>query len=75
MSNQVMEYWTNFAKTGNPNSDGLVEWKLDSGNNENNALWFKGDAFKSDVNNQIIFSEMDENEAVNAVANFYASQF
>jgi carboxylesterase type B len=25
MSNQVMEYWTNFAKTGNPNSDGLVE--------------------------------------------------
>jgi carboxylesterase type B len=24
MSNKVMEYWTNFAKTGNPNGDGLV---------------------------------------------------
>jgi para-nitrobenzyl esterase len=27
LSEQVMGYWTNFARTGNPNGDGLVEWK------------------------------------------------
>lgn len=26
MSEQMMDYWTNFAKTGNPNGKGLVEW-------------------------------------------------
>ena len=26
MSDAIMTYWTNFAKTGNPNGDGLVHW-------------------------------------------------
>ena len=26
LSDQMMDYWTNFAKTGNPNGEGLPEW-------------------------------------------------
>jgi len=26
LSNEIGEYWTNFARTGNPNSDGLPDW-------------------------------------------------
>jgi len=26
LSEQMIDYWTNFAKTGNPNGKGLVEW-------------------------------------------------
>ncbi|MCX5812501.1 MAG: carboxylesterase family protein [Proteobacteria bacterium] len=26
LSNKMMDYWVNFAKTGNPNGKGLVEW-------------------------------------------------
>lgn len=26
LSEEMMDYWTNFAKTGNPNGDGLTEW-------------------------------------------------
>ena len=26
LSNQIIDYWTNFAKTGNPNSPSLPEW-------------------------------------------------
>ena len=26
VSDQVMEYWTNFAKTGNPNGGSLAAW-------------------------------------------------
>ena len=25
-SDQIISYWTNFAKTGNPNGEGMVEW-------------------------------------------------
>ncbi len=28
LSDQMMGYWTNFAKTGNPNGDGLPEWPV-----------------------------------------------
>src|SRR5690606_157199 len=27
MSEQVMSYWTNFARTGNPNGEGLPGWQ------------------------------------------------
>lgn len=27
LSNQIMQYWTNFAKTGNPNGQGLPNWQ------------------------------------------------
>ena len=27
LSDQVQQYWTNFAKTGNPNGKGLPEWR------------------------------------------------
>lgn len=27
LSDRMMDYWTNFMKTGNPNSEGLPEWK------------------------------------------------
>jgi hypothetical protein len=75
MSNKVMEYWTNFAKTGNPNGDGLVPWPLDAAGNEENALWFQGGGLDSETDDLIFFGEMDENDAVNAVASFYAPQF
>jgi para-nitrobenzyl esterase len=26
ISDQIQQYWTNFAKTGNPNGQGLPEW-------------------------------------------------
>lgn len=26
LSQKMMDYWTNFAKTGNPNGPGLVDW-------------------------------------------------
>jgi carboxylesterase type B len=26
LSDQMMSYWTNFAKTGNPNGEGLPNW-------------------------------------------------
>jgi para-nitrobenzyl esterase len=26
VSEQMQSYWTNFAKTGDPNADGLMEW-------------------------------------------------
>lgn len=31
-SDNVMSYWTNFAKTGNPNGQGLSEWPFYGGN-------------------------------------------
>ena len=27
LSERMVSYWTNFAKTGNPNGEGLPEWK------------------------------------------------
>ena len=27
LSDRMVSYWTNFAKTGNPNGDDLPEWK------------------------------------------------
>lgn len=27
LSNRMLDYWTNFMKTGNPNGEGLAEWK------------------------------------------------
>lgn len=32
LSDMVSSYWTNFAKTGNPNSSGLPEWPQNAGN-------------------------------------------
>jgi carboxylesterase type B len=26
LSKKMMDYWVNFAKTGNPNGQGLVDW-------------------------------------------------
>ncbi|MBU1111743.1 MAG: carboxylesterase/lipase family protein [archaeon] len=31
LSEKMMNYWTNFAKTGNPNSEGLEEWPIYTG--------------------------------------------
>ena len=35
LSNAMMKYWTNFAKTGNPNGEGLVNWEPVTSENEN----------------------------------------
>ncbi len=34
LSNAMMKYWTNFAKTGNPNGEGLVPWEPVTSENE-----------------------------------------
>lgn len=34
LAEQMVRYWTNFAKTGNPNSEGLPEWKTFDGTPE-----------------------------------------
>lgn len=78
MSNDVMHYWTNFAKTGNPNSSDLaIKWLPDEEANEDKALWFKGAPLGPYIvtPNKIEFTTMDENDAVNIVANFYANYF
>jgi para-nitrobenzyl esterase len=30
----MLSYWANFAKTGNPNGEGLPTWNLYQGNND-----------------------------------------
>jgi para-nitrobenzyl esterase len=27
LSSQMLDYWTNFMKNGNPNAEGLTEWQ------------------------------------------------
>jgi para-nitrobenzyl esterase len=33
LADQISSYWTNFAKTGNPNSEGLPVWQAFDGAN------------------------------------------
>jgi para-nitrobenzyl esterase len=36
LSNKMMDYWVNFAKTGNPNGHGLVDWPAYKSNSDLN---------------------------------------
>jgi para-nitrobenzyl esterase len=37
LSQAMMKYWTNFARTGNPNGQGLVEWPVWSASSGNHV--------------------------------------
>lgn len=41
LSSIIMDYWTNFAKTGNPNKEGLPEWPQFN-NGDNAVIYLKG---------------------------------
>ena len=41
LSDLMIRYWTNFAKSGDPNGEGLPEWPLFS-EGEETVLWFRG---------------------------------
>ena len=36
LSNKMMDYWTNFARTGNPNGEGLADWPAYSADSDIN---------------------------------------
>lgn len=44
VSQQMMRYWTNFARTGNPNGEGLPEWPAYQ---NQNTLYFTPDGVES----------------------------
>ena len=46
VSQQVAHYWTNFARTGNPNGDGLPEWPV---SRSENTLYFTPDGVRSRI--------------------------
>jgi para-nitrobenzyl esterase len=41
LSDLMIKYWTNFAKNGDPNGEGLPEWPLFS-EGEETVLWLRG---------------------------------
>jgi para-nitrobenzyl esterase len=41
LSNNMLDYWSNFVKTGNPNREGLTEWT--EWNNTDNKVMEFGD--------------------------------
>ena len=50
LSDQIEQYWTNFAKTGDPNGAGLPAWpKFDSGRRNYMELGADGPVVKSDL--------------------------
>ena len=52
LSGQMEEYWTNFAKTGDPNGPGLPKWtKFDAGSKSYLELSNDGPLAKSDLRN------------------------
>ena len=40
LADTITTYISNFVKTGNPNGEGLVEWKTGSDENENAFMWW-----------------------------------
>jgi para-nitrobenzyl esterase len=63
LSHAMMEYWVNFAKTGNPNGQGLLEWPAYSGTNDVN-LEFSDDLH---LNQQLFKRESDFITRMNAL--------
>ena len=43
LSDKITDYLCNFAKTGNPNGDGLVEWKPTKTQEDTVLCWGEGD--------------------------------
>ena len=47
-SEQIMSYWVNFARTGNPNGEGLPEWHIYE-NDKNSVMYLNGLGSKAGV--------------------------
>lgn len=48
LSEQMMSAWTNFARTGNPNGEGVPEWPTYDANSRKTMIWEDGAKAESD---------------------------
>ena len=64
LSDKMTSYLCNFVKTGNPNGDGLLEWKPMKEENDLVLHWGEEGICMSDVDMELLHEIMRTNVAV-----------